>query len=181
MCVSLGASAIALTEQLSEGELGKELSAATLHNLAIKRPVLSPGVLVTLLSLAKNTKTRRVLLCVRSLANMSVHPKSKVALNKEGRRIIPLLTVTMRTGCVEAEKVQHFCALTLCNILAAPLDRAVFTDLIKSGTIVDLVVVTLLRINSNVTKEMLGKTVCTNIFYHIITLFSTNSALFLSI
>jgi len=145
--------------KLSEGELGKELSAASFHNLAIKRPVLSPGVLVSLLSLAKNTKTRRVLHCVRSLANMSVHPKSKVALNKEGRRIIPLLTVTMRTGCVEAEKVQHYCALTLCNIMAAPLEKAVFTDLIKTGTIVDLVVVTLLRINSNITKEMLGKTV----------------------
>eukprot|EP00597_Dinobryon_sp_UTEXLB2267_P015326 CAMPEP_0170120348 /NCGR_PEP_ID=MMETSP0020_2-20130122/15090_1 /TAXON_ID=98059 /ORGANISM="Dinobryon sp., Strain UTEXLB2267" /LENGTH=1500 /DNA_ID=CAMNT_0010350197 /DNA_START=432 /DNA_END=4934 /DNA_ORIENTATION=+ len=147
-----------MAAQLSEGELGKELSAASFHNLAIKRPVLSPGVLVSLLSLARNTKTRRVLHCVRSLANMSVHPKSKVALNKEGRRIIPLLTVTMRTGCVEAEKVQHYCALTLCNIMAAPMDKAVFTDLIKTGTIVDLVVVTLLRINSNVTKEMLGKT-----------------------
>lgn len=140
-----------------EGELGKELTAATLHNLAIKRPVVTPGLLLVILGLARNCKTLRVLHCIRSLAHMSAHPKSKVMLNKEARKILPMLTVSMRCGCEEAERVQHYCAITLCNMLAAPLEKGLLIELVNNGAIVDLVVVTLLRINSVHTKETLGR------------------------
>jgi len=140
-----------------EGELGKELTAATLHNLAIKRSIVTPGVLLVLLGLARNCKTLRVLHCIRSLAHMSAHPKAKVMLNKEARKILPMLTVSMRCGCEEAERVQHYCAITLCNMLAAPLEKGLLVELVGTGAIVDLVVVTLLRINSVQTKETLGR------------------------
>lgn len=141
----------------TEGELGKELTAAVIHNLALKRPILAPGVLPMMLNLAKNCKTLRVLHCTRALANMSVHSKSKLLISKESRRLIPLLTVIMRCGCEEAEKVQHYCAIVLCNILALSLDKSLLADLVKTGAIVDLMVVTLLRINAITTKETLTK------------------------
>ena len=144
-------------EPAVEGELGKELTAATLHNLAIKRSIVTPGVLLVLLGLARNCKTLRVLHCIRSLAHMSAHPKAKVMLNKEARKILPMLTVSMRCGCEEAERVQHYCAITLCNMLAAPLEKGLLVELVGTGAIVDLVVVTLLRINSVQTKETLGR------------------------
>jgi hypothetical protein len=55
----------------------------------------------------KNTKTIRVLHCIRALANMSAHAKSKIMLAKE-KRLIPMLTAIMRYGCEEADKVQYF-------------------------------------------------------------------------
>lgn len=144
-------------EPQTEGELGKELTASIIHNLALKRPILAPGVLPMMLNLAKNCKTLRVLHTTRALANMSVHSKSKLLISKESRRLIPLLTVIMRCGCDEAEKVQHYCAIILCNILALSLDKSLLSDLVKTGAIVDLMVVTLLRINAITTKETLTK------------------------
>jgi hypothetical protein len=58
-----------------------------------------------------------------------------------------MLTVSMRCGCEEAEKVQHYCAITLCNMLSSPLEKGLLSELVDSGAIVDLMVVTLLRIN----------------------------------
>lgn len=143
----------------AEGELGKELTAAILHNIALKRPTLAPGVLSMVLSLSKNCMSLRVLHCIRALAMMSVHSKSKVALSKESRRIIPMLTVCMRSGCAEAEKVQHYAAIVLCNTLALTLDKTLLAELVKDrGAVEDLVVVALLRINGISTKEILGKT-----------------------
>ena len=71
---------------------------------------------------------------------MSAHPKAKVMLNKEARKILPMLTVSMRCGCEEAERVQHYCAITLCNMLAAPLEKGLLLELVGTGAIVDLVV-----------------------------------------
>jgi hypothetical protein len=45
----------------------------------------------------------------------------------------------------------------ICNILATQIDRNILEDLIKQGGLVDLVVVTLLRINSVQTKVFLSK------------------------
>ena len=45
----------------------------------------------------------------------------------------------------------------ICNILATSVEKGIWEDLIKTGGIVDLVVVTLLRINSVTTKEFLGR------------------------
>jgi hypothetical protein len=140
-----------------EGELGKAHTAAILHNLALKRPILQPGTLTMMLALAKNCKALRVLHIVRALANMSVHSKSKLAISKESKKIFPMLTVIMRCGCEEAERVQYFCAIVLCNILALSLEKNVLFELLKVGAVVDLIVVTLLRINAIKTKEILGK------------------------
>ena len=47
-----------ITGSSEEGkELIKEMAAAILHNLSLKRAVLGPGILTCLLSLAKGTKT----------------------------------------------------------------------------------------------------------------------------
>jgi len=87
-----------------------------------------------------------------------VHSKSRVAVSKEAKKVIPLLTVLMRCGCLEAEKVQHYGAIIICNVLSMfSTATIVLKDLLKTGAVVDLVVVTLLRINSNVTKECLVK------------------------
>ena len=138
------------------GDLGRALTAATLHNLSLRRAILGPGVLLTLMTLLRNNKTLRVLHCVRTLARVSVHPKAKTALTKE-KRIIPALTAIMRSGCEEADRVQHYCALTICNTLASQVAKDIMTELCSSGAITDLVVCTLLRINSVYTKESLGK------------------------
>ena len=37
-------------------ELGRDLIAATLHNLSLKRATIGPGVLTVLLSIIRNTK-----------------------------------------------------------------------------------------------------------------------------
>lgn len=79
-------------DPLEEGELGKALTAASLHNIALKRPVLSPGALTMILLLAKNCKTLRVLHCIRTLAQMSIYNKSKIILSKEFKKVIPMLT-----------------------------------------------------------------------------------------
>jgi hypothetical protein len=138
------------------GELGRAITAATLHNLSLKRAALGPGTLTTLMRLLKNNKTLRILHCVRMLARVSVHAKAKLALTKE-KSLIPLLTAVMRSGCEEADRVQHYCALTICNTLACQINREIMEDLIAKGAITDLVVCTLLRINSVYTKESLGK------------------------
>lgn len=142
---------------VAEGELGKAHTAAILHNIALKRPILAPGVLTMMLALAKNCKALRVMHVMRAMANMSVHSKSKLAIAKESKKIFPMLTVIMRCGCEEAERVQYYCAVTLCNILALSLEKTLLQDLVKAGAIVDLIVVTLLRINAIMTKEILGK------------------------
>jgi hypothetical protein len=90
-----------------DGPMGQSLSASIFHNLALKRAVIGPGMLTSMINLMRNTKSLRVLHCVRTLANMSVHPKSRIALAKE-RRLVPLLSAIMRYGCEEADKVQHY-------------------------------------------------------------------------
>lgn len=137
-------------------EIGRNLLAATFHNISLKRAVIGPGMLTCLLSLMKNTKTIRVLHCIRAIATMSVHAKSKIVLAKE-KRLIPMLTAIMRYGCEEADKVQFYGSIVICNILATQIDRNIMEELIKIGGIVDLVVVTLLRINSIQTKVYLSK------------------------
>lgn len=45
----------------------------------------------------------------------------------------------------------------ICNILSTNMEKSILDELAKTGGIVDLVVVTLLRINSILTKEFLAK------------------------
>jgi hypothetical protein len=45
----------------------------------------------------------------------------------------------------------------ICNVLATLVDRSILDNLIQAGAVVDLVVLTLLRINAPITKEVLGK------------------------
>ena len=137
-------------------ETGKELIAATLHNVALKRAALSPGILTSLRSLIKNSKTLRVVHCARCLANISSHPKAKLQLAKE-KDIVPILTSIMRNGVEEADRVQHYSAFVVCNVLSLNVERAIMEELIAKKAIVDLVVVTRLRINSLFTKETLAK------------------------
>jgi hypothetical protein len=101
------AKAVVSKIDMKTSEIGRALIAATFHNLSLKRASIGPGVINCLFSLIKNCKTIRVLHTMRCLANISTHNKAKVALSKE-RRLIPLLTTTMRCGCEEADRVQHY-------------------------------------------------------------------------
>ena len=56
---------------------------------------------------AVGCKTIRVLHCVRAMANVSQNMKAKMMLAKE-TRLIPVLVDAMRSGCDEAERVQHY-------------------------------------------------------------------------
>ncbi len=146
----------AVLGQQITGELGRALTAATLHNLSLKRATLGPGVLLTIMAMIRNNKTLRILHSVRTLARCSVHPKSKTSLTRE-KRLVPALTAIMRSGCEEADRVQHFSAIAICNTLASQVPKEIMQELAETGAITDLVVCTLLRINSIYTKESLGK------------------------
>ena len=155
---------------------GKDVTAAILHNMSLKRGTMSSGVLPTLLQIVRNCKDIRVLWAVRAIANYSCHTKARLQLSKE-KKIIPLLNGIMRYGCVQADRVQHYCAIAICNILSTIVEKEIMDFLIKeegstkrieddsSGKkrknnqthVTDLVVVTLLRVNSGSTKEFLGK------------------------
>ena len=135
---------------------GKDIIAAILHNLSLKRALLGTGVLAALVGFLRNCKSTRVLWVSRAIANMSSYPRSRAILAKE-KKLVPYLSGIMRTGSQEADRVQHYCALSICNIFSAHLDKTIIESLIKTGTVVDLVVVTLLRVNSMHTKGALGK------------------------
>jgi len=137
-------------------EYGRDLIAATLHNMSLKRALLGTGVLPSLMQFARNCMSIRVLWVARTLANMSSFPRSRSILAKE-KKIIPCLAGIMRYGCLEAERVQHYCALAICNVVGTHLEKSIVLSLIKNGTITDLVVVTLLRVNAVDTKESLAK------------------------
>jgi hypothetical protein len=90
------------------------------------------------------------------MANISMHVKAKLALSKESK-LIPILINSMRNGCSEAERVQHYGAQVICNVLATGVDRLVIEELIKSGAVTDIIVIALLRVNGFNTKESLCK------------------------
>jgi len=147
---------ITLQDKFSAGTHGKDVTAAILHNMSLKRGTMSSGVLSTLLLIVKNCKEARVLWAVRAIANFSAHSKSRLQLTKE-RNLIPILNGIMRYGCEQADRVQHYCAIAICNILSTTVDKDIIEHLLTNGGVVDLVVVTLLRVNSGSTKEFLGK------------------------
>ncbi len=137
-------------------EVGKDHMAVTLHNISMKRAMVGPGVLNALVASTRNCKTIRILHCCRAIAYMSHFSKSRTGLAKE-KRIIPRLSNIMRLGCEQAERVQYYCSVAICNITSSHIDKAILEDLVKTGAVVDLVVVTLLRVNDVHTKEALGK------------------------
>lgn len=147
---------ITLQDKFSAGTHGKDVTAAILHNMSLKRGTMSSGVLSTLLLIVKNCKESRVLWAVRAIANFSAHSKSRLQLTKE-KNLIPILNGIMRYGCEQADRVQHYCAIAICNILSTTVDKDIIEHLVTKGGVVDLVVVTLLRVNSGSTKEFLGK------------------------
>jgi len=68
-------------------ELTKELCAASIHNVSLKRAALGPGILTCLLSLTRGCKSIRVLHCVRTMANVSRNMKAKMSLAKVRRAL----------------------------------------------------------------------------------------------
>ena len=97
------------TMQVTEDELelGRNLVAASLHNISLKRAIIGAGILTLIMNLMRNTKSSRVLHCARTLANFSGHAKSKLILAKD-TKLISLLTSILRCGCEDAERVQHY-------------------------------------------------------------------------
>jgi hypothetical protein len=154
--VDLGVQRMLMSVVKTTSDEGKDIVAATLHNLSLKRALLGTGILPALVSFTRNCKSIRVLWVARSIANMSTYPRSRATLAKE-KKLIPCLSGVMRTGAQEADRVQHYCALAICNIFATHMDKIIVEGLIKGGIVVDLVVVTLLRVNSITTKASLGK------------------------
>ena len=137
-------------------EVVMDIAGAIIHNLSLKKAVIDHGILSCLLFFSKNCKSSRVLHSVRCLANISMHSKGKLALTKE-RFLVPILISCMRYGCAEAERVQHYGAQVICNVLASSVDRTIIEELILIGAITDLIVVALLRVNGYKIKESLCK------------------------
>jgi hypothetical protein len=154
--VDLGIQRMLMSVVTTATDEGKDIIAAILHNLSLKRALLGTGVLPSLVGFTRNCKSIRVLWVARAIANMSSYPRSRAILAKE-KKLVPCLSGVMRTGAQEADRVQHYCALAICNIFTTHLDKTIVEGLIKNGTVVDLVVVTLLRVNSITTKASLGK------------------------
>ena len=140
----------------NKNSLAKDLVASAFHNMSLKRALFVPGQLQTMLEISRGTKSLRLLWVVRALANMSAKNKPRTTLAKE-RNVIPVLAKLMRGGCDDADRVQRYCAFAICNILSSHVDRGIIDELIKNKTIADIVVVTLLRINSGFTKEALSR------------------------
>lgn len=166
-----------LTQQslLSVGMLytrrSEDLIAATILNLSLKRGTLGEGVLNLLLNLLKNCKSSRCMWIARCLAYVSVHARAKLALTKESR-LVGIITGLMRNGCEDAEKALLFSSVIICNFTAQPFPKATVERMVRGGEIIDLVVVTLLRVSTHAvggdakestyalsqrTKETLGK------------------------
>jgi hypothetical protein len=137
-------------------DAGLDLLGLLFHNVSLKKAVLAPGMLVTLLELARGCKTVRAMWIVRTICNLSGTIKGRAALGKE-RKLVPLLSMMMRSGGTEADLVQRYGAIICCNVFSGFVDRSIIDTLIKNETIADLLVVTLLRVNSSGTKEHLGK------------------------
>jgi hypothetical protein len=56
--------------------------------------------------------------------------------------------------------MHSYSAIVICNVLATKVDRGIMEEIIANGTIIDLVVVTLLRVNrvnGDKTKESLAR------------------------
>ena len=139
-----------------DDELIMDIAGAVMHNLSLKKAIIDTGILSCLLFFSKNCKSLRVLHCVRCLANISTDTQSRVALKKE-RYLVPILINSMRYGCADAERVQHYGAQVICNVLACGVDRTIIQELILIGAVTDLIVVALLRVNGFIIKETLCK------------------------
>ena len=150
-------SASCIKDPIEDGdELIMDIAGAVMHNLSLKKAIIDPGILSCLLFFSKNCKSHRVLHSVRCMANISMHNKSRIALTKE-RHLVPILINSMRYGCADAERVQHYGAQVICNVLACGVDRMIIQELILKGAVTDLIVVALLRVNGFTIKETLCK------------------------
>lgn len=63
----------------------------------------------------------------------------------------------MRSGCDDAEKIQRHCAIALCNSLSTWLKQEHIEEMVETGLIQDLIVITVLRVNVKDIKETLAK------------------------
>lgn len=91
-----------------ELEISRRMLGATIHNLMVKRPIIAPGTIPCIMGLLKNSRDGRVVLCMRAMAHLSLHPKSKISLAREASTLIPDLAAIMRFGCDDADRVQHY-------------------------------------------------------------------------
>merc|ERR1719337_766615 len=63
----------------------------------------------------------------------------------------------MRSGVADAEKVQYHCAAAVCNTLSVFLKKQHVLDMVASGTVQDVIVITVLRANDVRTKQVLAQ------------------------
>jgi len=67
------------------------------------------------------------------------------------------LVSLMRSGCTDAEQVQKYCSVGVCNVMTTFLSKDNILQMIENGMVQDLVVISVLRVNNISTKVVLGK------------------------
>jgi hypothetical protein len=88
-------------------DIGKDIVAATIVNVCMKAPIFGSSDMSMIYGLMKNTKSRRVLCCVHTLAILSSQFKTRHFLLKE-KNLITVLLTAMRSGCEDADRVQFY-------------------------------------------------------------------------
>ncbi|KAF0685203.1 Aste57867_22859 [Aphanomyces stellatus] len=132
----------------------------TLCNLAVPALQTSGQVLpVMLIEFSHTPHADVAFVCAISFSKLASHPTLREALAKV-LDLPPTLTVMMRSGI---EDVQIHCAAALCGLAC---ERGPKTNkyMWKEGTTTDFIVNSLLRINSDSTKE-----VCARVLFNVLT------------
>ncbi|RHY33767.1 hypothetical protein DYB32_001431 [Aphanomyces invadans] len=155
--------ALKLLKRLSSSATTKELVlciATTLCNMAIPALQTSGPVVVNqLIELSHTPHADIAFVCAISFSKLA----STATLRENLAKVLdlpPTLTVMMRSGI---EEVQIHCAAALCG-LACERGQKGNRHMWKEGTITDFIVNSLLRINSDSTKE-----VCARVLFNVLT------------
>ncbi|RHY91169.1 hypothetical protein DYB35_003592 [Aphanomyces astaci] len=161
--IMLDDDALKLLRRLATNATTKELVlciATTLCNLAIQALQTSGPLLVNqLIELSHTPHAEIAFVCAISFSKLASNSILRESLAKV-TDLPPTLTVMMRSGI---EDVQIHCAAALCG-LACERGQKGNRHMWKEGTITDFIVNSLLRINSDSTKE-----VCARVLFNVLT------------
>jgi len=131
--------------------------AGSLYNMTQLNPVADVEAIEALVTLSRSLENERVLWCAWCFANLSTYPKGRATLGKLSATLVPALLGMMRSGVTDAEKVQYHCAVAVCNTLSVFLKKNDVLGMIESGTVQDVIVITVLRANDVRTKQVLAQ------------------------
>jgi hypothetical protein len=130
---------------------------AVFYNLSLKKVLSDHGFLEALIDLSNTSLNQRVVWCAMTFSNLSTFPRGRTMFGKSIKQVAQCLAAMMRSGCKDAEKIQKHCAIALCNSLSVWLKQGDLEEMVETGLIQDLIVITVLRVNVDYIKENLAK------------------------